>query len=231
MAPDEVLAIARQIADALEAAHEKRDRSSRSQTREHQADVRRHHQSSRFRSGEGGGGRFADRRSELSDFTAAATQMGVILGTAAYMAPEQARGKPVDKRADIWAFGCVLYEMITGSRAFEGDEVTDVLASVLAREPKLESLRPTTPLDVRTLIARCLLKDRKERVADIAVALYILQEASASPADLRTTTCAASFPRARLVSIAAAGIIIGVIVTAASKGLSITKQSENGSRR
>ena len=74
--------------------------------------------------------------------TPAMTQRGVILGTAAYMSPEQARGKPVDKRSDIWAFGCVLYEMLTGKRAFAGDEVSDVLASVLAREPDWTLLPP-----------------------------------------------------------------------------------------
>jgi len=74
----------------------------------------------------------------------AATGLGVILGTAAYMAPEQAKGKRVDKRADIWAFGCVLYEMLTGRRAFEGDEISETLAEVIKGEPKWDALPPDT---------------------------------------------------------------------------------------
>ena len=84
------------------------------------------------------------------------TQVGMILGTAAYMAPEQARGKAVDKRADIWAFGVVLYEMLTGRAAFAGDTVTDILAAVVTREPDWTALPPTTPASIRRLLARCL---------------------------------------------------------------------------
>jgi serine/threonine-protein kinase len=94
------------------------------------------------------------------------TGVGMLLGTAAYMSPEQARGKPVDKRSDIWAFGCVLYEMLTGKRAFEGDEVSDVLASVLAREPDWTLLpRSLSPVLV-AFLKRCLHKDRKQRIGD-----------------------------------------------------------------
>ena len=80
------------------------------------------------------------------------TQMGMILGTAAYMAPEQARGSAVDKRADIWAFGVVLYEMLTGRRAFEGDDVSDTLAAVVKREPEWEALPPDVPDRVRRVL-------------------------------------------------------------------------------
>ena len=100
--------------------------------------------------------------------TAAATQMGVIMGTAAYMSPEQARGKTVDKRADIWAFGAVLYEMLTGQRAFAGGDVSDVLASVLAREPDWALLPHTMSPVLGTYLRRCLHKDPKQRVPDIA---------------------------------------------------------------
>src|SRR5262245_3982886 len=89
----------------------------------------------------------------------AATEAGVILGTAAYMAPEQARGKVVDKRADIWAFAVVLYEMLTGRRAFVGDDTSDVLASVLKSEPDFGALPAETPASVRRLLRRCLEKD------------------------------------------------------------------------
>ncbi len=86
----------------------------------------------------------------------AMTQAGMILGTAAYMAPEQARGKPVDKRSDIWAFGVVLFEMLTGNQLFSGETVSDVLASVLTRDPDLTALPADTPLPVRRLVSLCL---------------------------------------------------------------------------
>src|SRR6185503_19619606 len=88
--------------------------------------------------------------------TPAMTQVGMILGTAAYMSPEQARGKPVDKRADIWAFGCVLYEMLTGQRAFDGQGVSETLARVIEREPDLVKLPATLSPSLRTYIGRCL---------------------------------------------------------------------------
>jgi serine/threonine-protein kinase len=94
------------------------------------------------------------------------TGVGVLLGTAAYMSPEQARGKPVDKRSDIWAFGCVLYEMLTGKRAFEGEEVSDVLASVLAREPDWTILPDGLSPVLGTFLKRCLHKDRRHRIGD-----------------------------------------------------------------
>ncbi|HEV2214916.1 MAG TPA: serine/threonine-protein kinase, partial [Terracidiphilus sp.] len=96
----------------------------------------------------------------------AATNMGLILGTAAYMAPEQAKGKTVDRRADVWAFGCVFYEMLAGRRAFEGETVSDVLASVIKSEPDWEALPPDTPTGIRKLIRRCLQKDPRQRLHD-----------------------------------------------------------------
>jgi Tol biopolymer transport system component len=109
------------------------------------------------------------------------TQPGMILGTAAYMSPEQARGKPLDKRTDIWAFGCVLYEMLAGRRAFAGDEVSDVLASVLAREPDLAALPATAPPSIRRLLQRCLQKDRNERLRDIGDVRIEIRDAIAKP--------------------------------------------------
>ena len=105
-----------------------------------------------------------------------ATKAGLILGTAAYMAPEQARGKAVDKRADIWAFGCVLYETLTSRRAFEGEDVSDTLAFILTKEPEWTPLPPETPTSVRRLLRRCLEKDRGRRLADIADARLDLEE-------------------------------------------------------
>ena len=100
--------------------------------------------------------------------TAAATQMGMVIGTAAYMAPEQAKGKAVDKRADVWAFGAVLYEMLTGRRAFIGDDVSDTLAAVLRAEVDLDELPDETPTRLRRVIGACLQRDPKQRVHDVA---------------------------------------------------------------
>jgi serine/threonine-protein kinase len=107
----------------------------------------------------------------------AMTQAGMILGTAAYMAPEQARGKPVDKRADIWAFGVVLFEMLTGKAMFDaGDTVTDVIAAVVTKEPDWPALPKGTPARVRRLLERCLQKDPKLRLRDIGEARILLDQ-------------------------------------------------------
>ncbi len=113
--------------------------------------------------------------------TARATQMGMILGTAAYMAPEQARGKPVDRRADIWAFGVVVYEMLTGRRLFAGEEISDVLAAVLRQEIDWSALPSGTPSGMRRMLRRCLDKDPKRRLSAIGDARLDLEE-TAEPA-------------------------------------------------
>jgi serine/threonine protein kinase len=99
--------------------------------------------------------------------TPAMTQAGIILGTAAYMSPEQARGKPVDKRADIWAFGAVLFEMLTAQRAFPGEDLSLTLAAVVMQEPAWAILPPATPPNVRHLLRRCLIKDPRQRIRDM----------------------------------------------------------------
>src|SRR6266513_2440101 len=104
----------------------------------------------------------------------AMTQAGMILGTAAYMSPEQAKGRPADKRSDIWAFGCVLYETLAGTRPFDGEDTVDVLSRVLQREPEWAALPAGVSQPVRTLLQRCLVKDRRKRIADIAAALFVL---------------------------------------------------------
>ena len=101
----------------------------------------------------------------------------MIVGTAAYMSPEQARGHAVDKRTDIWAFGCVLYELLTGRGAFGGDTVTDILAAVVDREPIWAALPPATPAPIRRLLRRCLQKNAQQRLADIADARLEIDEA------------------------------------------------------
>jgi len=110
-----------------------------------------------------------------------ATAAGVILGTAPYMAPEQARGKPVDRRADIWAFGVVLLEMLTGRPVFRGDTVTDILAAIVKSEPDFTALPPQTPPPVRALLRRCLEKDPRRRLRDIGEARIVLETPGAEP--------------------------------------------------
>ena len=132
----------------------------------------------------------------------AATTLGVILGTAAYMAPEQAKGKAADKRSDVWAFGCVLFEMLTGKRAFEGDDVSDTLASVLKGEPDWTALPADVPMPVRTLLRGCLTKDPRARVADIAAALFVLRNSSTlvAPAPTVSASAAGRQPLWRLIA-------------------------------
>ena len=108
--------------------------------------------------------------------TPAMTHAGIILGTAAYMSPEQARGKPVDRRADIWAFGAVLFEMLTGRRAFEGDDIAVTLAAVMMKEPDWRALPASTPMALRRLLTRCLKKDPKARLRDIGDARLQIEE-------------------------------------------------------
>jgi serine/threonine protein kinase len=129
--------------------------------------------------------------------TLGATQLGVILGTAAYMAPEQAKGKAVDKRADIWSFGVVLYELITGERLFSGDDVSDTLADVLKKQPNLERV----PVQARRLLRECLQRDPKERLRDIGDAKRQLVE-EAPPPPPPTTLSATSRPRFGIISTA-----------------------------
>jgi serine/threonine protein kinase len=114
--------------------------------------------------------------------SAAITAGGVILGTAAYMSPEQARGKAVDKRADIWGFGCVLYEMLTGRKVFDAAEVTDTLAAIVRAEPDWNALPANTPEPVRRLLRRALEKNARDRLSDMADARLELRDATNAPA-------------------------------------------------
>ncbi len=121
----------------------------------------------------------------------AATQAGMILGTAAYMSPEQARGKPVDKRADIWAFGMVLHEMLTGKQLFGGETVSDMLAAVSTKEPDWETLPASTPPRIRQLLRRCLTKDPKQRLQAIGEARIAIGETASGPPEVEAVRPAA----------------------------------------
>ena len=140
------------------------------------------------------------------------TGVGVLLGTAAYMSPEQAKGREADKRSDIWAFGCVLYEMLTGRRAFDGEDMTEVLGAVVRLEPNWEALPSDVPPPVRTLLQRCLVKDRRKRIADIAAALFVLDHQAGVAAT--STASAAPLPRRplwrRIAALTAGALVVAV---------------------
>jgi serine/threonine protein kinase/Tol biopolymer transport system component len=121
------------------------------------------------------------------------TREGLIIGTAAYLSPEQARGQPIDKRTDIWAFGCVLYEMLAGRSAFSRNTVSDTIVSILEREPDWTALPSATPAQVRALVQRCLRKDRRQRLRDIGDAAIEISDASMRPIAAETT--GETFPR------------------------------------
>jgi len=154
----------------------------------------------------------APAAADVATVTSAGSVAGMILGTASYMSPEQARGQTVDRRTDLWAFGCLLYEMLTGARAFEGATVTDVLAAVLTGEPDWDRLPAGTPVPMRRLLRRCLEKNPKKRLRDAGDASLLLDE---NPADARMAPVAQagparrSLPAATLVAAVLAGAAIG----------------------
>jgi serine/threonine-protein kinase len=140
------------------------------------------------------------------------TQAGMLLGTAAYMSPEQARGRTIDKRADIWAFGCVFFEMLTGRRVFDGETVADVLAAVMTRELDVAAVPPSTPSGIVALIRHCLQKDAKHRLRDIGDAVAVLDAAPTTSDTSQKTPLKAQSGATRALpwAVAAAALIAGV---------------------
>ena len=197
---DEALPIAKQIAEALEAAHEA-------------GVIHRDLKPANIKIREDGTVKVLDfglakaiaaapegDPNQSPTLTAAATQMGVIMGTAAYMSPEQAHGKPVDKRSDVWAFGAVLFEMVTGQHAFAGDTISETLANVLKAEPDWSTLPADIPTPLRRLLRRCLVKDRKRRLRDTGSALLDLDDASQPGLDETSGGERAVDPASRMAS-------------------------------
>ncbi|HEU4937838.1 MAG TPA: protein kinase [Vicinamibacterales bacterium] len=217
---DDALAVARQIAEALDAAHEK-------------GIVHRDLKPANILLQPAAGALSDAVRVKVLDFGLAksleihdgptistgGTAEGRTLGTPAYMSPEQARGLSVDKRTDVWAFGCVLFEMLTGRRAFEGATVTDTLARVLDHDPEWTQLPARTPSSIRTLLHRCLRKDPHKRLHDIADALIELDDAPSEPSAVATTEPPRKHrPSTTLVWIGAAGLGAALVTFSVMQG-------------
>jgi serine/threonine-protein kinase len=221
---DEALPLARQIAEALEAAHD-------------QGIVHRDLKPANIKVRDDGAVKVLDfglaKLAETQPTVGAGTSVlansptitspalmtgvGVLLGTAAYMSPEQAKGRPADKRTDIWAFGCVLFEMLTGKRAFDGEDVADALANVLKSEPALDAIRTVIPRHLLEMLEGCLEKDRKRRISDFSTIRFVLEHLGSSE---RVAI------RSRPIKGIALGIAVAIIGAGAVVGWRVSQSSQ-----
>ena len=229
---DEALSIAKQIADALEAAHDQniihRDLKPANIKLRPDGTVKVL-DFGLAKAMEPTGAMSASVSMSPTITTPAMTQAGMILGTAAYMSPEQARGKPVGKQADIWAFGVVLFEMLTGKRAFPGEDITETLAAVIRAEPDWTALPAELPSSVATYLTRCLQKDPRQRVQAIGDVRLALTGAFETATPQRTTTAASATPHRRLVwmaPLAGAAVMIVLLSVPALQHLRETPPPE-----
>ena len=227
---DEALPIAKQIAEALEAAHEA-------------GVIHRDLKPANIKVRPDGTVKVLDfglakaldaapegDPSHSPTLTAVATQKGVIMGTAAYMSPEQARGKPVDRRADVWAFGVVLYEMLSGGRPFDSEDVSAILADVIRTEPQWDRLPADLPPALNSFLRRCLQKDRRQRVRDIGdmrLAMEGAFESSALPIDPRLETATVQREGWRRAVPWVAGVAMGSVLT----GLAVWRLTDTAPAR
>ncbi|MEO7135855.1 MAG: protein kinase [Vicinamibacterales bacterium] len=218
MPVDQVLAVAVQIAAALEEAHEKGivHRDLKPANVKLKADGKVKVLDFGLAKGSAGDGSDTALSSSALVAPLASTRAGVILGTAAYMPPEQARGLPVDKRADIWAFGVMLFEMLSGRRPFDGPTLTDVLAAVITAEPDLTLLPAATPAPLLQLIVRCLQKDTRQRLRDIGEARIEIERLLRGPHDAGAPVV---LPRRRLVAWAGAAVALIAVAFGIGRGV------------